>query len=103
MYISRSGVESSFCILYTSLAFQQMYIQNPFKHLRWSVFGYPVNDFKMSTVCTKHSILNACLGSEYACVQIAPGNVLCHHNKYLLSVGLFRIPTWLEDNLPSFE
>ena len=35
-------------------------------------------------ITQKHSILDAWKGSEYACVQIAPGNVLCHHNKYLM-------------------
>ena len=35
------------------VAFQQKHIQNPFKHLRWSVFACPVNDFKPLTVCTK--------------------------------------------------
>ena len=48
-----SGVESSFWTPYTYLAFQQKHIQNPFKHLRWSVFACPVNDFKPLTVCTK--------------------------------------------------
>ena len=32
----------------------------------------------------KHSILDAWRGSEEACVQIAPGNVLRHHNKHLM-------------------
>ena len=32
----------------------------------------------------KHSILDAWKGSEYACVKIAPGNILCRHNKYLM-------------------
>ena len=32
----------------------------------------------------KHSILGAWRASEYACVQIAPGNVLCHYNKHLM-------------------
>ena len=48
-----SGVESSFWTLYTCLAFQQKHIQNSFKHLRWSVFACPVNDFKYLTVCAK--------------------------------------------------
>ena len=48
-----SGVESSFWTPYTYLAFQQKHIQNPFKHLRWSVFACPVNDFKPLTVRTK--------------------------------------------------
>ena len=32
----------------------------------------------------KHSILDAWRGSEYVYAQIAPGNVLCHHNKHLM-------------------
>ena len=32
----------------------------------------------------KHSFLDVWRGSEYACVQIAPGNVLSHHNKHLM-------------------
>ena len=32
---------------------------------------------------TKHSILDAWRGSEYAFVHIEPGNVLCYHSKYL--------------------
>ena len=33
----------------------------------------------------KHSILDAWKRSEYACVRIAPGNVLFHHNKYMVA------------------
>ena len=36
----------------------------------------------------KYSILDAWRGSEFACVQIAPDNVLCHHNKN--QVGYFE-------------
>ena len=32
----------------------------------------------------KRSILDVWRGSEYACVQIAPGNVLFHHSKPLM-------------------
>ena len=32
----------------------------------------------------KYSLLDVWRGSEYACVQIAPGNVLCHHSKHLM-------------------
>ena len=53
IYIILSSVESSFWTPYTCLAFQQKHIQNPFKHLRWSVFACPVNDFKPLTVCAK--------------------------------------------------
>ena len=53
IFIILSGVESSFWAPYTCLAFQQKHIQNPFKHLRWSVFACPVNDFKPLTVCAK--------------------------------------------------
>ena len=45
---------------------------------------YPVNDFKLLNVYTKHFILDTWRVSEYAFVQIAPGNVLCDHNKYLM-------------------
>ena len=38
---------------YPCLVFQQRHIQNPFKHLRWSVFAYPVNNSKVLTVYTK--------------------------------------------------
>ena len=31
----------------------------------------------------KYSILDVWSGSEYTCVQMAPNNVLCHHNKHL--------------------
>ena len=37
----------------------------------------------------KHSLLDAWRRSEYACVQIAPGNVLCHHSKHLM--GYFEL------------
>ena len=30
-----------------------LYIQNPFKDLRWSVFSYPVKDFKLLAVYAK--------------------------------------------------
>ena len=50
---SPSGVESSFCTPYTGLVFQKRRIQNPFKHLKWSVFAYPVNGFKLLTVYAK--------------------------------------------------
>ena len=63
-------------ILFVTLQLRR--IQNPFKHLRWSAFAYPVNDFKQLTVYAKHSLLYLSRGSECACVQIAPGNVLCH-------------------------
>ena len=48
-----SGAESCFCTLYTCLVLQQRHIQNPFKHLRRSVFACPVNDFKPLTVYAK--------------------------------------------------
>ena len=47
-------------------------------------FACPVNDFNQLTVYTKHSILDAWKGSEYACSGIAPNNVLCHHNRHLM-------------------
>ena len=42
------------------------------------------NAFKPFTVYAKHSILDAWRGSEYVFVKIAPGNILCHHNKHLM-------------------
>ena len=53
IYHILSGIHSSFWAPYSSLAFQQKHIQNPFKHLRWSVFSCPVNDFKSLTICTR--------------------------------------------------
>ena len=72
-----------------------------FKHLRWSVFACPVNDIKSLIVYAKKLILDSWRGSEYACVQIAPNNILCHHDKNLR--WDISIPTWLQDNFPSFE
>ena len=82
IYISRSGVESSFCKPYT--CFQQRRIQNPFKHLRWSAFAYPVNNFKLLTVYAKIPLLDVSSVSDCACVQIAPSYVLCHLSKHLM-------------------
>ena len=92
IYILLSDIESSFWTPYTCLAFQQKHIhQNSFKHLRWSVFACPVNNFKSLTVCTKRLHLRCfrsrplkIMLSEYACVQIASNNVLYHHNKLLM-------------------
>ena len=107
IYILLSGIESSFWTPYTCLAFQQKHIhQNPFKHLRWSVFACPVNDFKSLTVCIKDSILDVLRGSEYACVQIASNNVLCHHNKrlmgyfeFLYGSGIICLPLNIQEKL----
>ena len=84
IYILLSCVVSSFWTAYTYLVFQQKRIQNPFKHLRWSVFASTANYFKLLAVRAKHYILDAWRGSEYACVQIESNNVLCHHNKRLM-------------------
>ena len=43
---------------------------------------YPVKNFWLFT--QKHSILDVWRGSEYACVQIAPGNDIFHHSKHLM-------------------
>ena len=43
-----------------------------------------VNEFKPLTVYKKHSILDAWMGSEYAYIQIKPGNVFCYHKKHLM-------------------
>ena len=32
----------------------------------------------------KHAVLDAWMGLEYACIQNASNNVLCHHNKRLM-------------------
>ena len=48
---SRSGVDSSFCTPHTCL--QQRRIQNLFKDIRWSVFAYPIIDFKLLTAYAK--------------------------------------------------
>ena len=37
----------------------------------------------------KHFILDVWMGSEYACVQNASNNVLCHHNKRLMEYFQF--------------
>ena len=39
----------------------------------------------------KHSILDAWRGSEYACVQTAPGNILCHQNNHLMGYSEFLL------------
>ena len=40
--------------------------QNPFKHLRWSVFAQTVSNIKSLTGYAKNSILDSWKGSEYA-------------------------------------
>ena len=92
IYILISGVESSFCTPCICLVFQQRHIQNLFKHLRWSVFACPVNDFKPLNVYAKKLHLRR--GSEYTCVQIAPNNVLCHH-KHLMRYFKFLDGSWI--------
>ena len=42
-----------FAHLTLALVFQQGHIQIPFKHLGWSAFAYPVNNFKLLTVYAK--------------------------------------------------
>ena len=99
--ISRSGVESSFCTPYTCLVFQQRHIQNPIKHLRWSIFAYPVNDFKVLPVYTKALHLR-CL-KEF-CVRLCSDYTWqCFVSSQQISDGIFRIPTWVKDNLSFFE
>ena len=54
----------------------------------------------------KRFLLDVSSCSEYACVKIAPGNVLCHHSKHLMLANIWwdiQIPKWLKDNLPFFE
>ena len=97
IYISGSGVESSFCTPYACLVFQQRRIQNFFKHLRWSVFAYPVNNFQLLTVYAKTL--------PYRCLKVFSIGLCsdCAWSSQQTSDGIFRIPKWLEDNLPSFE
>ena len=40
------------------------------------------------------------MGSEYACVQVVPSNVFCHHTKHRWDIVN---SVWFKDNLPSFE
>ena len=79
IYILLSGIESYFGTLYIYLAFEQKHIQNPFKYLRWNAFACPFALFG-----PKHAILDAWIGSEYACNQNASNNILCHHKKCLM-------------------
>ena len=76
-------MESYFCTLNTYHVFQQRHIQNIFKYLRWCVFAYPINDFKVLNVYGKTFHLR-CSGF---CVRLRSGctcNVFCHHNNYLM-------------------
>ena len=84
MYILLSDADSSFWTPYTCLFFQERHIQNPFKHLRWSVFACPVNNFKPLTDCAKTLNLRCLKSFEYTCTHIACNNVLCHHNKCMI-------------------
>ena len=86
IYILFSWAESYFWTHYTCFVFQQRHIQNFLKYLRWIAFATPVNNFKR---LKKHSILDALRGYEYACAQIAPSNVLYHHNKRLMKYFKF--------------
>ena len=43
----------------------QMHIENPVKHLRWSL-KQKVNGFYLLTISAKHSILDVWQGSDYA-------------------------------------
>ena len=61
----KRGIASSFCTPYTCL--QQRRIQNPFKHLRWIAFEYPVNDFKLFTVYPETPTLR-CLKAFWICL-----------------------------------
>ena len=85
IYISRSCVESSFFHTLHLPCFSAEAYSEPFNHLRWSVFEYPVNDLRCSLFTQKHSmLLDARRDSEYICVQIVPGNALRNHNKHLM-------------------
>ena len=95
----RSGVDSSICTPCTC-------------HHTPSVLRTPSNIWDGVFLCKqlitlsrhlvtqKHSVLDVWRDSEYACVQTRPSNVLCHHNEHLMG---YRIPTWLDYNLPSFK
>ena len=50
----------------------------------------------------KHSILDVWRRSWWACVLIAPGNVLCRHNKHLMWYFQFLLHSFFS-LLPSFE
>ena len=89
IYVLVNRVESSFCTSCTCLVFQQRCIQNPFNHLRWSIFAFPINKFNLLTVYAKtHSL--RCLKGFRISDQIAPGNVLCHHSKHLMGYFKFQ-------------
>ena len=66
-------------------------------------FSCPVNDFKFTQ---KHSILEAWMGSEYACIQKAFNNVLCRHDKrlvgyfeFLYGLGIIYLPLNIPEKL----
>ena len=99
MCILPRDAKSSFWTPYTCLVFQQKHIQTAFKHLRWSVFACPVNNFKPLTVCAKTLHLRCLKRFEYACIQIACSKVLRHHNKgmmeyfeFLFGPGIICLP-----------
>ena len=84
IYISCSSVESYFCTFYTCLVLQQRHIQNLIKYLRWSFFAYPVNNFKVLTVCAKTLHLRCLKWFSVRLCSNCTSNVLRHHNKQLI-------------------
>ena len=61
----------------------------PLVHLRWSVSAYPVKDFKPLTIYAKTLHRRHLKGFwDFACIQIAPNNVLCHHNTNALNLKI---------------
>ena len=101
IYILLSDVKSYFWTPYTCLTFQQKHIQNPFKHLGWSILACQVNDFKLLTVCAK-TLHFRCLNGFGICVRSnASKSVLCHHDKRLM--GYFEFLYGSMDILLSFE
>ena len=99
IFIILSCIESFFWAPYTCLSFQQKHIYNPFKHLRWSIFPSPVNNFKSLTVSTKTLHLRCLKRFWIRLVLISSNSVLCHHNKrqvgyleFLYGSGIICLP-----------
>ena len=103
IYILLSGVDSSFWTPYTCLTFQQRHIQNPFKHLRWSVFACPVNNFKLLTVCAKilSQMLEEVLNTPAFGLHLAMFCVKClmGYFEFLYGLGIICLPLNIPEKL----
>ena len=88
IYILFSGVENFFWTTYTCLAFKQKHIQNPSDTQDEVLLRVQLTTLRRYLFAQKHSISDAWMGSEYACVQNVSNNVLYHHNKRLM--GYFK-------------